>query len=175
MLDTQAITQDYEQLCEQGRMYQQDLDANRWSLGELALQVSTSYGDSQLVHFANMINVSKSSVYEYKKVTAWLADNPHLRKFKDEPVLTYSHIRKASRIKDIAQAEAFLNQCADDALTPDAASVVAAKLEGKSVKVKLLEFTAELDERGAILFFDVPDNDALKSGKQYIIRVYSEG
>jgi len=170
LADTQAVTVEYEELCERGRIYQQDLDNGRYAIGELALQVTNTYGKSQLSHFATMINISKSSCYDYRMVSAWLRDNPQCGKFRDEPTLTWSHLKMAARIKDVKEAEKFLNQCADDALTIEQAGLLRA---GSGGSKKLLEFTAALVMDGSSLVFEVPFSDTLNTGNTYRIVVFN--
>lgn len=66
------MSRSWEELVAEGRRLVQEETDLKWSLGDLALRVTKSYGDDSLGKWANAIGIGLSSAQEYRRVaSAW--------------------------------------------------------------------------------------------------------
>lgn len=179
MLDTQVMTKTtedyYAELITLGQEAIGGMDRQRYKLGDLARVVKTHYGKSTMQRYAKDINCGVKSLYEYESVATFLEHFPQCRQFTDTaryPAMCWSIVRLAARISDPVQAEQFLHDAADNTWTIEQAQVEYAKLQGKSVPMKLTEFEATMQPDGDLFIFVLPEDTPLIVRQRYIVRVY---
>lgn len=98
-IDITQIPDDYQSLCDVGRVIASSNDRNRWVLGRLGLRVVKAYGEDIFGDFANDIGMIAKTLYGYREVVEFYGENsPH------EENLHWSHYRSAKRLGDLPAA-----------------------------------------------------------------------
>jgi hypothetical protein len=118
-MDIVTERDDFEELCERGRIAARDLDRGRFVIGDLALRIETQYGRDTVGEFARQVNVQKKRVYEYRDVCSIFDSSARAELFENAPTLTYTHLRISLKIKDETERRAALENAADNTLTTD--------------------------------------------------------
>lgn len=124
----------FEVLCEQGRILAQNMDENRFAIGDLALQVKKVYRRNTIEAFAVAIGVPKARVQEYRQVCKFWSKSEREQIFDAYAgSVNYTHLRTAMRLRDKAAALEFVRECGDSSYTPELASVKMSERQGKPV------------------------------------------
>ena len=109
---------DYESLCERARLAGGSIDDAKWQIGDIALEVSTRYGEKNLTDFARDINRSRSSVYDYRRVSNRY--DPYVRNmYADSPNISWSHFQRAAKAPTLDKSLEWLELAANETLTVD--------------------------------------------------------
>jgi hypothetical protein len=127
-----AADHDYQELCELGRMAAQNMDENRYLIGDLALQVKKQYRRDAIGGFAKDIGISKSRINEYRTVCGFWTKSA--RAYFSETyggLVNYSHLRIAMRLKEPGLAFEFVRECGENAYTCEQATVKLTERLGK--------------------------------------------
>lgn len=96
----------WEELISDGMESRATKDESQWKLGDLALEVETSYGDDALGKFSREVGVRKKTMYEYRRVAkAFPQSARRLAK------LSFTHYQIAA---DTEQPEAWLERADDN-------------------------------------------------------------
>lgn len=145
----------WDALTEAGKLAQRNMDVGRWIIGDLAVMVKTRYREDRLGSFAKEIQVDVARVREYRRVCAFW-EMSHRQHFFDDERITYSHFREAMRLKDIEHARAFLDACAENEWTVEAARVALNEHLGKpSPATNVAEFEAVAQRWDGGVFFEI--------------------
>lgn len=107
----EQIPDDWEALVGAGIMLTQNMDQNRWALGDLAgTKVAKTYGEDALGKFASEIGMARAkTLYEYRRISGRYQNSIRME-FSE--ALTWSHFQAATRAGDLA--EEFLARAADE-------------------------------------------------------------
>jgi hypothetical protein len=116
-----------------------DMASRRWLIGDLALLVRTEYGKNRIADFATKANLARSTVSQYKNVSAFY---PSDVRYLYEGV-SYAHFRCAMRLKELAFQ--FLDECSSLSYTVEQAQIEVTKRLGKPAPPLML-----LDAEGCI-------------------------
>jgi hypothetical protein len=171
-LDLSAMDDSWETCVSAGIVLAQNLDAGRWSLGDLTGRVEKRYGADAIGNFATEIGMArKSTLKEYRRVSARYS--PDIRMAFSE-ALSWSHFQAACRAKD--DAELWLARAADENWpVAEMARQIAAAI-GKPVAPRLLYSGrgvvwqyADTSRPYLVLHDDV---SALAQGLSVIVKVY---
>lgn len=144
-MNTATLEASWQLICDTGREAAENIDKGRWLIGDLANAVETHYGEANIAQFAIQIGVEKKRVEEYRTVCDFWK-NPHRQEILDlYPMIKYSHMRDAMRLKSLPKALTFLEDCAANAYTVEQARIELCRLLGKPIPpVKLVECRARI-------------------------------
>jgi hypothetical protein len=160
-------TVSWEELCERGRLAQQDMDKGRWTIGDDALTVRKRYGFDKLGDYAREINMPTERVQEYRTTCAYYQKSVRTDFLADNPTLTYSHLRAAMRFKDIEESLSFLEKAAMACWTVETARIEVAQALGQTkptpplIASKFCRITGTSGQFGVI--FEFPDQATLQT------------
>lgn len=124
-------------------------DEARWMIGDLALLVKKSYGDDAIGKFAKDIHAPVKRVEEYRTVCAfWDRQKSARADFLAElKNVYYSHYREALRLGDYDKAVQFIEDCALNDWTYEAARLEVNKRLGKpEPSAKILDTVARVED-----------------------------
>lgn len=148
-------------------------DESRWLIGDLALLVRTEYGEDSIGKWAKDIKCPVDRVKEYRTVCGFWdrelsARADFLAELKN---IYYTHYREAMRLKDYDAAVEFIEECAMNDWSVEAARLELDKRLGKKAPpAKLVDselpvyrldkckVTFELAPDAAARLFDTVDN-----------------
>lgn len=111
-------TDAYDALVDLGIEARQNMDANRWKLGDYTLTLVTyisRYGKRTVEDYADAISVDASRLYEYKGMAEFYP--AERRDELSELDLSYTHFREARRLKNLDRAIEFLMAAAQNGWT----------------------------------------------------------
>lgn len=129
---TDMPSEDYELLCEQGRIAAQNIDQGRYEIGDLALQVQKRYRRDTINDFAKQIGVSKARVQEYRTVCKFWTKSARTELLDTYAgQVNYSHLRQAMRLKELPAAMDFIRECGENSYTIEQAQFQMGKRLGK--------------------------------------------
>lgn len=141
---TTATIDDYQTLCEKGRLAAGTMDTGRWIVGDLACLVVSRYKEHNLDDFAREINVQKASVYQYRQVCAFYEPSTRVEFLETNSRITYTHMRIAMALKSLDRAYDFLQEASANGYTTDEAAHHIGEIVGnggnKPVKAVLSDF-----------------------------------
>lgn len=100
-----------EEYGERGRRLREVLDGAQWALGDLALEVISTYGLGAVDEWAKDVGIGRSTAYEYKGLCAFYELSARAD-YLDMPTLTYSHFRVAKRLNSKVLAYQLLDLAA---------------------------------------------------------------
>jgi hypothetical protein len=127
-----------------GQMDRESKDRARWRIGDLARLVTKAYGQNRIADFAKDINEPVDRVKEYRTVCRYWERSVRAD-FLALPTLTYSHFRIALRFADREDACDFLQDCAANAWTVEAARIELKKRLGEPLPAaRLLDAEARV-------------------------------
>ena len=125
---------DIEEYISRGQQAAADIDRGRWTIGDDACEIKTQYGKHTLDEYAKSINVAKDRVEDYRGVCKFYSEFSVRTKFREEnPMISFSHMRVAKRLKDVQKAYAFLEECSDNGYTVELARIRLTEILGKPV------------------------------------------
>jgi hypothetical protein len=128
-------------------MASEDMDARRWLIGDMACRVVKKYGSDRIGEFAKEIKQPVDQVKEWRTVCRFYPLSVRADFLQDRPNLTYSHFRKAKRLRDMEAALDLLDKASLDDWTVELLDVEVTKLVGKpEPPMKLGDFEGRLDE-----------------------------
>lgn len=105
--EVRTIVRSWEEVVQEGMNAREDKDANQWKLGDLAVEVSTSYGEDSIGKYAYAVGVVKKTIMNYRTVSARYG--PEIRnKYKK---LSYTHF---STLAPLEEPEAWLIKADDN-------------------------------------------------------------
>jgi hypothetical protein len=115
-------------------------DASRWLIGDLAILVEKSYGEDRIGEFAKGIGTAVKTVKQYRLVCRfWNREKSPREDFLAElKTVKWTHYREAMRLKELGKAIEFIEECAINAWTCEAASVELDTRLGKPPPVRKL-------------------------------------
>lgn len=117
-------SEDYELICEAGRIAAQNIDQGRYLIGDLAAQVKKQYGRDTVGRFAKDIGIPKARAQEYRQVCEFWDKTQRRQIFEDYAgQVNYSHLRQAMRLKELDTAMDFIRECGENAYTVEQAHV----------------------------------------------------
>lgn len=164
--DLAAIPDDYETLCEAGRLIAEASDRNRWALGRLAMRVVKAYGEDVFDHFARDIGMKSKTLYGYREVSQFYGENSAYAEN-----LQWTHYRTAMRLDTLDCAEWALLKAADKGWTATRFEMLISRLLGQRKKKarKLVDTVAKvtvIDSTGELgLFADGAQTAKLHAGQ----------
>lgn len=133
----------WDELTEQGRIASTQLDAGRWTIGDLACAVAKDYGKDRINEFAREIGQKKETVKGYKRVARAFPESVRAKLFDEYPNLFYSHYRTAARLESPGEQIAFLEETASNGWTTDECErEMTIRLGGTPTPSKLLDTSA---------------------------------
>lgn len=103
--DIEKIGDTWEELVTSGIEVASAQDKNRFLLGDIALKVERNYRERSLEEFARAINVRRTAVYDYSRVSKF-----YPKETRDFPMCSWSHYRAAMRAGQLAFD--WLEECA---------------------------------------------------------------
>jgi hypothetical protein len=109
---------DYAVLTELGKQAVEQMDRNRWRLGDytrLLITYFTRYNHGDVKQFAEDISIDPGRLYEFSGMASFYP--PEVREEFSELNLSYSHWREARRLKELDKAIEFLKVIALNAWT----------------------------------------------------------
>lgn len=150
-------------------------DRAHFTLGQLASEVETVYGDDSLGNYARDINAERARLYEYRSVWNFYAFSAVAEYYDRFANLRYSHYRDAMRFRDRDKALAFLAHASDDGLLVEQARVEIAQRMGKPVTGrKVWEGECYVNYYTSEAVITPTDGTALPVyGGRYIVKVYA--
>lgn len=174
----------WDRLCEMGRDAREHIDAGRWVIGDLALEVDKAYGENRIEEFAKEIQISTGRVMEYRTVCRFWQSSVRAE-LLELPSVTYSHLRVAMRLKDLDKAADFVRDCAADLLTVEAVRLRMNEALGKPTPArKLIDFVGvvrQVETQGDCAVFVIqaaPGVNLLKAmdvdGQTVRVKLYEE-
>lgn len=110
-LTTTTAPRSYMEICEHARMVGNVGDEAAWLVGDDACEVETRYGEHSLDEFARDIKKAKTSVYEYRRMSAFYQPSARAEIREMFPNVTRSHMRKCLPLKDLDRAMFALDKC----------------------------------------------------------------
>lgn len=124
------MSDDYELICEAGRIAAQNIDEGRYLIGDLAAQIKKQYGRDTVGRFAKDIGIPKARAQEYRQVCEFWPKSQREQIFEDYAgQVKYTHLKQAMRLKDAALD--FIRECGENSYTCEQASVELTKRLGK--------------------------------------------
>jgi hypothetical protein len=143
-------------------------DRERWVLGDLALAVTTHYGEDTIGDYAKSIKLKPPTLRSYERVAKFYTYGENRPQYTN---LSWSHYRAAMRLKDTDAALDFLKQCADETLTVESAEVELIKRLGKPVPPrKLFEGNVRVLARNQLgTLLTIPNETDLKPRIRIVI------
>lgn len=171
--DLAAVPDDYETLCEAGRLIAEASDRNRWALGRLAMRVVKTYGEDVFDHFARDIGMKSKTLYGYREVAAFYGENSAYAEN-----LQWTHYRTAMRLDTLDCAEWALLKAADKGWTATRFEMLISRLLGQRKKKakKLVDTVAPvtaIDMTGGVTVqIDAALAHKLHAGTDYRFVVY---
>lgn len=108
---TNTAPRSYMEICEHARMVGNVGDEAAWLVGDDACEVETRYGEHSLDEFARDIKKAKTSVYEYRRMSAFYQPSARAEIREMFPNVTRSHMRKCLPLKDFDRAMFALDKC----------------------------------------------------------------
>ncbi len=124
--------EDYELICEAGRIAAQNIDQGRYLIGDLAAQVKKEYGRDTVGRFAKDIGIPKARAQEYRQVCEFWSNSQRIHIFERfQGMVSYSHLRKAMRLKNNLEAFLFIEECGNNGWTCEEAGVRLTERLGK--------------------------------------------
>lgn len=124
------MTDDYELICEAGRIAAQNIDEGRYLIGDLASQIKKQYGRDTVGRFAKDIGIPKARAQEYRQVCEFWPKSQREKIFEDYGgQVKYTHLKQAMRLKDMALD--FIRECGENSYTCEQASAELTKRLGK--------------------------------------------
>lgn len=166
------------------------MDEARWLIGDMALLVCQEkhYGDDKIGDFAKRINISVDRAKEYRLMAEYYEKSARADSLAHLANLSYSHYRIAKQLKNHGGLDAsikFLELCADNSWTIEAAIVELNRLLGREPKVKegadaeakpepeaVIECYITAIE-GTTVTLNATNVRDLKTGRLYRIEVYA--
>lgn len=171
----------YEEICEWGRTAAANIDQGRWLIGDLALEVDKRYGKNTVADFAKQINVPVNRVKEYRTTCKFWQNSVRTDILDNNPVITYTHMRKAMRFKDVSIARRFIDECAGNAWTVERAGIeIKARLGEPVPPMNVLNVIARIEHvsihtgdfpRAVIVFDEGVDVFALQRCQGMVVQV----
>lgn len=127
-----------------GQQAAENMDAGRWTIGDVAATVNKNYGTDMIGSFAKDIGVPVDRVREYRTVAGFWKKSARAE-FSDLP-LTYSHFRAAMGMGDIDDAKAMLHAAADGAWSVEKLRLAVRKAAGSDETVwqRVLDADAQI-------------------------------
>ena len=162
-----------EMLVSLGISAMEDIDRNRWLMGDIVSVVETTYGADDIATYAGEIGVKRQTLYSYGRVAkAFPEYSPHGKTFNRDNLpenITWSHCREVSGLDPI-EAWHLIEQASNDGSTVDQ---LARSRRPKADKPKPFVCEAVLDEiiYEHIVLFVGCDLDGLQVGKRYKVRM----
>lgn len=111
----------WEEYVELGRAAREHGDASRWELGDLANEIDAKYGEGAIEAWGKEIMLRRSTAYEYKRVAAFFPHPERQYFIAQNPMVTYSHFRMATKLGDLNYAYPFLGDCSSGGWTVEQA------------------------------------------------------
>ena len=131
--DGEVIVLTIDEYISRGQRAAAAIDLGRWLIGDDALAIETSYGGKEVEKYATGINVPKERVQEYRTVCKFYPLSARAEFLESNPTITYTHMREAMRLKELAKAWKFLRECSQQARTVELARIRLTEMLGKPV------------------------------------------
>lgn len=163
----------YEELVENCRIAREDIDKNRWLVGDTALFVETAYGEHTLEDFAREIGANQSTVKGWKRVAKFYPNSIRAELIQSNPNLSYTYFKDALRLETLEAAIEWLADVSSMGYSADEASRrLTEKLGRKRQESAEGEITGVYIWDGDTVNIDIVVKDAewIKAGVQVTIR-----
>lgn len=167
-IDVTQFPDDYEALCDVGRLIANASDRNRWVLGRLAMRVVKVYSEDVFDNFARDIGMKSKTLYGYREVAAFYGEiSPYGEN------LQWTHYRTAMRLDTLDCAEWALLKAADKGWTATRFEMLISRLLGQRKKKarKLVDTEATVTAieagGGVSLHMDAALTPKLHAGSRY--------
>lgn len=137
----------WEMMVAVGLDAQERLDTGRWLIGDLALLIPKQYGSDRLGEFAKAIRVEVARAREYRTVARFWDRQSSARAeiLATYASITYSHMREAMRLGKPEAARDFIEECAAEAWSVEAARLKLRERLGKPAPLcKLMDAEATI-------------------------------
>lgn len=123
-----------EEYISRGQLAASAIDQGRWIIGDDACVIKTQYGKHTLDEYAKAINVAKDRVEDYRGVCKFYSEiSVRTEYLESNPMITFSHMRVAKRLKDVQKAYDFLDECSNNAYTVEKARIELQRKLGKPI------------------------------------------
>jgi hypothetical protein len=162
-----------EMLVSLGISAMEDIDRNRWLMGDIVNVVETTYGADDIATYAGEIGVKRQTLYSYGRVAkAFPEYSPHGKTFNRDNLpenITWSHCRETCAL-DPLDAWRLLEDASEQGYTVDQ---LARSIRPTTDKPKPFTCEAVLDEiiyEHIVLFVGCP-LDGLQVGKRYRVKM----
>lgn len=172
-IDVTQFPDDYEALCDVGRLIANASDRNRWVLGRLAMRVVKVYSEDVFDNFARDIGMKSKTLYGYREVAAFYGEiSPYGEN------LQWTHYRTAMRLDTLDCAEWALLKAADKGWTATRFEMLISRLLGQRKKKarKLVDTVGKVTALSPIgemsVFMDGAQTAKLHAGTDYRIVIY---
>lgn len=176
LIDQAVIEQldSFEALADAARAVSLDMDAGRWTLGDIANKVERSYGENMIGKLAAELRMENAGTLRDYARTA-KAFTPALRNRFSEAPLSFSHFRTAAAAETPELAEYWVAQAADNLW----AVAELRRQMGKTKTGQLLyngrgTFHLSLSPSGYSYVMLEGDVSALANNQKVTVKIYAE-
>lgn len=122
----------WEEVCERGRLIAQRQNKDRWTLGDLAVQL----GEADLDKFAYEIGVVKATLRSYYLTAVAFPPSRRWELQDANPALSWSHFAAARRVNDASRVIGMLEKAQDEGWSAEMLAAEVRKLNGGKGKPK---------------------------------------
>lgn len=168
-IDVWALPDDLEALGSAGEALAQANDRNRWKLGDLAMRVTTKWGEHEFIQFAGRIKVFAKTLYDYRAVSAFY---PSFSARAEFPNLSWSHYRMCARLGHVEAAMRMLERASAEDWSATQLTDAINAVKGKPPVRRILLTQTPTCEDGALV---VVDDGKLVEGRRYEVTVREAG
>jgi len=179
-IDIDNIPDDYEAMCDVGRVLAGANDRNRWVLGRLGQRVVKRYGEDVFGDFANDIGMIPKTLYSYREMVDFYGDTPQTH-WENSPYgenLQWTHYRAAKRLDNLEAALCALEKASKRNRTASYFQRIISRFLGEQKKKakKLVDTVGKVTALSPIgemsVFMDGAQTAKLHAGTDYRIVIY---
>jgi len=116
------VSDTYESLCDEGRTAVEELDRNKWRIGDLASKATRLHANVSVDDYAREINLHAKTLYEYRRVAEYYPVSARTE-FLSGTNISWSHFKDAVRLHDLTLSLQWLRRVSDEGWPCDEASV----------------------------------------------------